>query len=645
MAILEIPRVVPLPPPLGVFQAGAAVADITPPMGTFLAGWGPNLAARRARQFVSSLKARVLVLDDGKGSRVALIAADLHSGTRYLSEKIASLTHDLHFHVGSIVLCGSHNHAGPANLYASPYADAFMSSYPRVRGFNQVLADDLAKRIAAAVRAACAALRPARLGHAAVPVWGWSANRSLPAFLQNFPGQLPIMVAATLAVKHGAPPDVTELDRLAIDPLVQVLAATGTDGVPIGGFSTASIHCSLLERDHFALGPDFFGVAQAEAERLLSSGSARPIIGLGAASVGDQDPRPPGMSLEVLLARRRHSLTRNLALVEAHGVRFGKALADAFKLAERAPALQQITVRFDEPKIQAAKGIRRTDGAEVYTSRQAMIGSSTLAGSELGTGPGQEGNVVTDPDDPQDSEHAQWPKVFALPSLKRFFEALKYQRLTVPLRFVSFDDVALLGIPGEPTTWLTQELSGLLAKDGGHKVMIAGVCGDYSGYFTTEAEYKAQHYEGSSTFWGRNTQWWLEHQFRRMGKEGASSLPTGNAQFTVEEYEEGFPLLPSQQVALPLEPQSSVNGTRFSISGVAPSGDREAPADGWLNVTVAGVIELRWTALLELFEDQGHSHFGWRVELEHWHGVRGRNLTVHLNLNGNVQTHLIKVPL
>ena len=208
MPILEIPRGTPTAPPKDVFRAGAAVADITPPMGTFLAGWGPGLDARRAKQFVSPLKARVLVVDDGKGSRVALIAADLHAGTRYLSEKVASLCIDLHLHVGSIVLCGAHNHAGPANLYASPYSDAFVSSYPRVRGFNQPLADDIASRIAKAVREACAALRPARLGHASVPVWGWTANRSMPAFMRNFPGQLPVQVAATLAVNNKAPADL-----------------------------------------------------------------------------------------------------------------------------------------------------------------------------------------------------------------------------------------------------------------------------------------------------------------------------------------------------------------------------------------------------------------------------------------------------
>lgn len=646
--VLELQRHTFVPPAAdGVFKAGADVADITPALGTFLAGWGPGTSARRAKQYVSALKARVLVVDDGQGSRVALIAADLHAGTRYLSEKVAALTADLHLHVGSIVLCGSHNHAGPANLYASPYSDAFVGSFPWVRGFHQPLADSLAQRIAGAVRRACAALRPARLGHASVPVWGWSVNRSLQAFLRNFPGQLPLMVAATLAMRNQAPADVTDLERLAIDPRVQVLAATGTDGLPIGAFCTTGVHCALLDRDHAALGADFFGVAQREAERLLVKSGASPVIGLGAAAQGDQDPRPPGMKLDELLAARSRSLMRNLELVEAHGVRLGKAIAEAFVLAEQNPPLGRITVRFDEPKIQAAPATRRTDGQEVFTSRQAMIGSSTLAGSELGTGPGSEGNVVPSPDDPNDPDHAQWPKPFALPKLKRFLEPLKYQRLTIPLRFISFDDVALLGVPGEPTMWLASELARLLEADGGHRVMVAGVCGDYSGYFTTEAEYLAQHYEGSSTLWGRNTQWWLEHHYRRLGKEAASAAPTGLARFTVEDYAEGMPLLAAQQTAtISLGAESSVIGTRFSIQGMAPSGVHAAPAEDWVRLDAGAQISLPpWRALLELVEDHTHgSFFGWRVELEQWTALKGKSLTLTLTLNGQTQTHIVNVP-
>ena len=72
-----------------------------------------------------------------------------------------------------VVLVGAHNHAGPGNLYGSPYFDAFSTSFPWVRGFHKELADDLSERIADAVKHACAALR-----------W-WCAPRAGPERLRE----------------------------------------------------------------------------------------------------------------------------------------------------------------------------------------------------------------------------------------------------------------------------------------------------------------------------------------------------------------------------------------------------------------------------------------------------------------------------
>ncbi len=64
--------------------------------------------------------------------------------------------------------------------------------------------------------------------------------------------------------------------------------------------------------------------------------------------------------------------------------------------------------------------------------------------------------------------------------------------------------------------------------------MVVGVTGDYSGYLTTEAEYERQHYEGSSTLWGRHTARWLARQVRRLvAGEGATPPPAGTPEFSV----------------------------------------------------------------------------------------------------------------
>jgi hypothetical protein len=75
--------------------------------------------------------------------------------------------------------------------------------------------------------------------------------------------------------------------------------------------------------------------------------------------------------------------------------------------------------------------------------------------------------------------------------------------------------VRLLALPGEPTTMLSLGLLALLGE-GEARAMLSGVTGDYAGYLTTRDEYCAQHYEGSSTIWGRHTGDWLHERAREL---------------------------------------------------------------------------------------------------------------------------------
>ena len=531
MDVLEISRRSPEAVPTGLgFRAGAASTDVTPPMGTWTAGWGPSVTPRRAMNFVSRLFARVLVLDDGAGERVALIAADLHAGSRYLCERVAELTAEDGFHVGRIVLAGAHNHAGPGNLYANPYFDLFATSYPWVRGFHRELADDLSERIAVAVKQACAQLRPARLGHGVASVWNWTVNRSLAAALNDFRGQSKEDVRARLSELWGAPAEVKELERLFVDPRVQLLAAVGVDGTPIGAFATFAGHAALLAREHGALGSDWFGVAQQEAEKvLLARTGTRPIIGLAAGAIGDVDPRPPGMSLPELLQKRQESLSENLALVKQHGARLGAALVEAFDAATRKLIQPKLTVRFLEAQIRASTV--PTDRGPARLPDEPRIGASTLAGSELGRGSLIEG--LRD-DDPAHADDPHWPKVdddFTMGLVQPALDTLQFFPSTLPLRLVQVGEVALVGLSGEPTTWLAHRLGEVLPG----KVMVAGTCGDYSGYFTSGREYELQHYEGASTLWGRYTERWLHQELDRLAKS-APVVPEGKAHFFVEPF-------------------------------------------------------------------------------------------------------------
>ena len=651
MHVIEFPRppAAKIPSGLG-FRAGAAFTDLTPPMGTWTAGWGPGLVPRRALNFVSHLFARVLVLDDGEGERVALITADLHAGSRYLCERVAALTASEGFHVGRVVLVGAHNHAGPGNLYGSPYFDAFCTSYPWVRGFHRELADDLSERIAGAVIKACDALRPAKVGHGVVPVWNWTVNRSLEAALNNFQGQPSADVRARLSSLHSAPADVTQLERLCVDPRVQMLAAIGLDGAPIGAFSTFAGHAALLAREHNALGADWFGAAQQAAEGLLHARTGlRPVIGLGAGAIGDVDPRPPGMSLSELLERRHSSLTENLALVKQHGARLAAALVEAFELASKSTTQPRLTVRFAEAEIRGST--IPTERGPARLPDEPRIGASTLAGSELGRGSLTEG--LRD-DDPAHAVDPHWPKLdddFSMALIQPVLDVLQFQPTKLPLRLVQVGNVAIAGLSGEPTTWLAHRLSELIVEQsvGVEQVIVAGTCGDYSGYFTSGREYELQHYEGASTLWGRSTERWLHQAFSRLVK-AEPTWPGGTARFDVET----FTGTPRKRLVdyrgaggPPARPPSLqvVNGMLRVAGALKWSEEAAVPIfewGEWLRLETATGEALPIEPHVRLDEFGGR--LWWSVELLDWAGLAGHDLTVVLSHHDGAGRFSLQVP-
>ena len=503
-----------------------------------LAGWGPFLrvGSRTAEEEDGKrlLHVRALVLEDPRGERVALCTIDLHGGSRYLTEKAAALLADEGFHPANLYLSGTHNHAGPGGLSASPYYDAFAASTGifstgtlRV-GFNQTLADELAARVAKAVRQAVSALRAARIGSShQVKLKDWSRQRSEPALVANFPGQSNAEILAQFTELSGA----EELHR-AVDARVQTIAAFEVkEGAPrlIGSYSTWGAHCALLSREHETQSADYFGEAATNAE-VKHPGA---VIALAAGSIGDCDPLPPGMKFEELLRLRGRLETNEALVVQQAGGLTGGLLEAIDEAAKHQAELVSLSSRFLEDPIA---------GAEVDMGRLAkvpQIGIPTLAGSELGTGDirvffkvhlreGVRQRVA----DTHDSHWSRsrtnkddrlanvWERSFG-----RFAAWLSFRSTTpfldkqydrMPLRYLELGlgdrTVGVLGLPGEPTTWLAATLAKLTKG----QTLVAGVTGEYAGYLTTEAEYAVQHYEGGSTIWGRYTERWLARQVKRL---------------------------------------------------------------------------------------------------------------------------------
>lgn len=79
----------------------------------------------------------------------------------------------------------------------------------------------------------------------------------------------------------------------------------------------------------------------------------------------------------------------------------------------------------------------------------------------------------------------------------------------VPVQLLRIGSLAIVGVPGEPTTMSGRRLEltvkEQLAGSGVETVVVAGLANSYTGYIATGEEYAAQHYEGASTEFGPNT--------------------------------------------------------------------------------------------------------------------------------------------
>ncbi|MFY0569206.1 neutral/alkaline non-lysosomal ceramidase N-terminal domain-containing protein [Archangium lansingense] len=654
--VIEVQRRPPEAIPVtGVLQAGSARVDLTPGFLSSLAGWGPTLAtSRRTRAAWGRLFARVLVLDDGQGERVALIAADLHAATRYVTERLAEHTAALGLHVGRLFLAGTHTHSGPGNFYANTYYDTFAQTEPLLKeqGLDPVMVDYLVERLGLGVREACARLRPARVGHGVARLWRYSRNRSLGALRENFPGLDDSALrqrvselgfpSGTLAV---SPPDLP-LDQVCVDPRIQVLWAEEADAPhrPIGAFGTFGAHASLLAKEHPMCSPDFFGVATRHAEHLLrgAAGEPGPVVALAAGAIGDSDAARPGMTLEAL-KKAREDRTQNLSLMEEVGRAVGAQLAKACEDARtQVKASLRITALFDEPTIRDAT---LKDGRRLPTA--ALVGAPTLRGSEMGGGvtffkEGErlEGLPDTDP---------QWPKAPPRALERLIRESLKYQPHTLPLRLLKVGDLWLMGCPGEPTSWLAHELTQTMLARGAREVMVAGVCGDYAGYLTTEREYKAQHYEGSSTLWGRNTEPWLLERFDALALSATTAIPSGAARFTIKPGKHQAltqPQPPTSEFtpSWPRPPELAaprISNGRLVLAGRwfawAPQERGELGWGAWIRLEDADsgeqlhsanrpLDDQHHTFLLEFIESAGVLEWRWMVVLDDWEHLRGRKI-------------------
>jgi len=520
-----------------LLRAGFARVDITPAPGVGLAGNGPEGA--EARGYRLRLYARVLVLADGGGNRVALVVADLGLSSALLHRRVAALTARTDgIGVDRLVIAVTHTHAGPGHYFeAAGYNDAGSS----VLGYDPVMVDSLTARIARAVHAAVADLRPARVAWGSRAVWGETRIRSLPAILRNIPlPTAPADAPAGLPQEYGL-----------VDPELAMLRVDLRDPAsgafrPAGAFSIFAMHGTGNAPSNDLLDPDIQGLVERRLERHIDADLNRVTDGgfvpravylFANGAEGDVSPAWPPQSrcdvpTLVPLPALAGPFTRSLwewrsptathlaacrhAAREAITV-IGKSVGDgAVALFDALGAA--LTDRLELGRAFATLALRDSARALGICAEPAL-GLSTLVGADdahtriqgwLLFGLFDVGLKQGSPNPDVPGCQAQKRQLFdaAFGGLANHLFVSGSLPSSAQVTVLRLGSRVIGAVPAEVTTTAGRRMREQMlasAREAGLSVSAALILGHANGYMeyvTTAEEYSAQYYEGGSTIYG-----------------------------------------------------------------------------------------------------------------------------------------------
>jgi len=516
----------------GRFLGGAARVDITPIPG--IAMGGHSTIGRISRGVWTRLHARALYLEDATGRGLALVGCDLWSIPGGLSDRVAQLLAtepDLLAMLGGrrlgreqLVIAATHTHHSPG-LYST---DLFFASLAaKQSGFDPELFEFLAQRIAWVIADAVEGARPAHVHENQVRVARVFRNRSMPAFRANSEAQ------AIIDANHDLPrcepsdeyPDADACQ--GIDPRVVTLRIESTEGEIIGLLVQFAAHPTLVSHLSTIYSADLHGAVAVGVERRLAarSGSAAP---------------PPPVAVF------------NGAEGDVSGIWTRQTRADVLRVA--GILVEEVWSKLESP---SSADWRRVDGDIGFQVEKTSLRGQAVSHPGVGKGrtawipmPGrasaagaEDGRSGIAPRLFHEGKQgvaygAHGAKIGTLDFLNLFgvtippFWLTRAMTLAIPppsrvaIGLYRLGPLRLVALPGEFTTTLGRRIAQEVTPAGAPRedVLVLGLAQDYAYYFTTPEEYDLQHYEGSSTLYGR----WSGTQLQSRFAELARKLAVGN---------------------------------------------------------------------------------------------------------------------
>ncbi len=518
-------------------RIGTGKVEFLLPKGLPTGGYGPGSLPGKPGEV--PMRARAIAVQDQSGARVVLVVADIHSGTQLLHREVLQRVADLGLGPAQVVLAGTHTHTGPARIYGNRlydgFAGGFLSPTPLEEAWKPV-----ADAIAAAIREAVEELSGKGSFATVAPLQGRTAglsqNRSVAAFPEELLQEWSV---------EGAPGEglAGERESRLVDARLRGWVFRRPDGRVCAVHALVACHNTSL--GNMAIwDPDFVGRAMNQVERELGKGV---VVNLTLGAAGDQSPLPLEGVRDWTVARKVHAEGKLV------GTRC-QQLRDAVLAAVRAappgsPASVATRLHWWNTR-ELPDPLPADAPKEMFSLASWRMGAPTMGGAEdyrsLFNGLVKEGppKQNTLPPDAGADDRLQHPKArMGVGGIlgKLVFMLGQYQPAPFhPLHQVDIGDTCLVTLPGEPTVafaWMLEKALSTPEK----RVLVQGYTGDYAGYFTTPPEYDQQHYEGSSTIYGRNTAAHLRQLHQNLRKQAPNQ-------------DIHMPPMPSEERALPAGP-------------------------------------------------------------------------------------------
>ncbi len=497
--------------------AGAAEIDITPHPGYPMGGFGGD--AQIGRGLWTPLKARALYLKDGNGNPLVMVSCDLWSVPAGLTYRIIELLNQspeekYHIGTGQILLSATHTHHSQA-AFASSMAYNLLASVEM--GFDKNMFDFISQRLVHIVKESIDRAQPAELQYQKTSIAGWVRNRSIEAFrMVDKKDQQEIMDQVSNPhrfMEDDLPSFVDDASLFqAVDPYIYGMKVTERDnGRLIALNYFYSFHPTTIATTSPLYSADVLSIISSR----LKSRNDCPILFFNGTE-GDVSLNWKAQTIPESQRISKAISTLLLKNTEWNTLNLSDGIITSFKVLSMDNQGVNIPITESLPSCYL--------DPHTPTARQPVPGLSILAGAEDGRThlyeKGYREGVKRDTslidtqgekplalyDGAKDLTGSNFSLInIALTGAFKMIINMTSPR-DVPIGVYRIGDFTMATIPGECTTVLGHRIKKSiregLQSDPEDPIVITSLTNEYLSYFTTPAEFSAQHYEGASTMYG-----------------------------------------------------------------------------------------------------------------------------------------------